>query len=80
MAHPAWIGRKGGGRWSLSASALEMLLSEVQASLEAYHAGSRLSARVRACFDRLGISPVREKGDERERWSRRTGAQDLPEV
>jgi len=59
-------GRKIGGRWSLSALALEMLLSGDQASLEAYHAGYRLSARVRTLLRSNWHLTGSREGDERE--------------
>jgi hypothetical protein len=49
------IGRKIGGRWAICAPALDMLLGGDQVALKAYLAGNRLSADVRAYFERLGI-------------------------
>src|SRR5215813_1425724 len=49
------IGRKIGGRWAISAPAIAILDGDQQA-LEAYLAGVLLNSRIRAYFERLGMS------------------------
>jgi hypothetical protein len=49
------IGRRIGGRWKISAPALEMLLAGDVEALDKYLAGDRTSERVQAYYAQLGI-------------------------
>jgi len=50
------IGRRIGGRWAVSAPALEMLLADDDEALQAYLRGERLSELVRRYFRLVGIA------------------------
>jgi hypothetical protein len=53
------LGRRiGGGTWSISRVALEMLLDGQERALRAYHAGDRVTDIVAGYFARVGLAEM----------------------